>query len=224
MDVVRGRLRRPPVVALSGVDLTVAQGELCGLAGPNGAGKSTLLRAIAGLLLPGEGEVRVCGKPPRQPAVAYAVSGDRSHFWRLSGRENLHFFASLHGMSGPARTDRVREVLAVVELGSAADRPVREYSTGMRQRLSLARGLLGRPQVLLLDEPTRGLDPRSTERIRTFVADELVGRQGVTVLLATHDASEMRELCPRVVLLAEGRVRADGPFEDVQPAFDEVFG
>ena len=209
VDVVRGRFTRPPVTALHDVVLIVQPGELLGLAGPNGAGKSTLLRLVGGLLLPETGTVRVFGAPPSQPTVGFTVSGDRSHLWRLSGLENLRFFAALHGLAGAARDERIARVLTIVELDSAAaERPVREYSTGMRQRLSLARGLLGEPRVLLLDEPTRGLDPAGAERFGAFVRDELVGAQGLTVLLATHSDRVMRELCTRVVTLEAGRLSA----------------
>ena len=214
--LLRGRPRAADVVALSGLDLKVRQGELVGLAGPHGAGKSTLLRLIAGLLLPDSGEVRTSG------AVGYAVAEERSHFWRLSGRENLRFFASLHGLIGSQRDARVAEALGVLELEDAADRIVREYSTGMRQRLAIARGLLGAPQVLLLDEPTRSLDPRSAGRLRRFVKDELCGRRGSTVLYATHQIDELRDFCPRVVLLDRGRVAGDGAWASLGAAIAEV--
>ncbi len=210
VDILRGRFSRPPVIALQDVNLQVAQGELLGLAGPNGAGKSTLLRLVAGLLLPETGEVRVLGQVPCQPTVGYTVSGDRSHLWRLSGRENLRFFAALHGLRGTERQRRIDTVLGIVELDAAvAERPVREYSTGMRQRLSLARGLLGDPRVILLDEPTRGLDPAGAERFGAFIRDELVIQRGLTVLLATHSSRVMSELCTRVVHLEAGRLRPE---------------
>ena len=229
-DLLRGRLRRPPVQALRGVDLTVRPGELVGLAGPNGAGKSTLLRAIGGLLLPDVGQVHVFGRATSTHGVAlrrdvgYAVADERSYFWRLTGRQNLAFFAALHGLGSEEARDRVDAALEVVDLVGPADRAVREYSTGMRQRLGLARSLLGDPRVLLLDEPTRGLDPRSAGRIRRFVCDELVGKRGMAVLYATHQIDEMRVLCPRLVLLAEGRVVGDGPFADLGDALSAVFG
>ncbi|MFT5432031.1 MAG: ABC-2 type transport system ATP-binding protein, partial [Myxococcota bacterium] len=220
-DILRGRFTRPPIAALSGIDLRVKRGELVGLAGPNGAGKSTLLRSVAGLLLPDQGSVHVCGRTSARDdlayrrSVGYAVGEERSHFWRLSGRDNLRFFAALHGLTGSAQAERIDEVLGIVQLHDEADRPVREFSTGMRQRLSLARGLLGRPDVILLDEPTRGLDPGNAARVRRFVLDDIIGRRGLTVLYATHNVSEMKELCPRVALISKGRIVADGPFDEV---------
>jgi len=228
-DIVRGRLRRDEVTALRGVSLSVGAGELVGLAGPNGAGKSTLLRAIGGLLVPNEGTVHVFGQQlatdegAYKKAVGYALGDERSHFWRLTGIENLRFFAALHGYHGAENRDRIDHVIDVVDLSDVAGRPVREYSTGMRQRLSIARGLLGEPRVLLLDEPTRGLDPSASRRIRDFVANELVTNRGVTVVYATHQVDEMRDFCPRMLLLSAGTLVADGPFESMQSAFAEVF-
>lgn len=229
-DIIKGRFQRAETVALASVNLDVTPGELVGLAGPNGAGKSTLLRSIAGLLLPSEGSVHVHGMNSLRDdhdfkrTVGYALGDERSHFWRLTGRQNLDFYAALHGLVGAARADRVAWACDVVDLATVADKAVRTYSTGMRQRLSLARGLLGDPRVLLLDEPTRGLDPRNANRIRRFVKDELLERRGITVLYATHNIEEMRDFCPRLVLLDHGRVMGDGPFASVQAAFEEVFG
>ena len=227
-DWIRFRFQRPAVVALANLDLSLEPGVLVGLAGPNGAGKSTLLRSIAGLLTPDEGLVEVCGRAVGTTGsvadiVGYALSDERSHFWRLTGQENLRFFAALHGLKGQARDDRIADVSKVVDLEKAMVRPVREYSTGMRQRLSLARALLGQPDVLLLDEPTRGLDPGNAQRFRAFVGDELVGRLGKTVLYATHQVDEMQHFCPRVVLMQAGRIVADGPFGEQAEAFEAVF-
>ena len=229
-DLLRGRFSRPAVTALGGVDLTVESGELVGLAGPNGAGKSTLLRSIAGLLLPDTGSVATFGRPSTEGSteykrlVGYTVADERSHFWRLSGRENLRFFAALHGYAGSARAQKVDEIAQAIGLTADADRAVREYSTGMRQRLALGRSLLGDPKLLLLDEPTRGLDPGHAERFRAMVVDELMGQRGMTVLYATHSVVEMRDFCPRVVLMGAGKIVEDGGFSQIQPHFDHVFG
>jgi len=227
-DWIRWRFERDEVIALDGVDLAIEPGQLVGLAGPNGAGKSTLLRTIAGLLTPNSGIAEVSGQavvggPSMATVVGYAISDERSHFWRLSGQENLRFFATLHDFQGSARDERIAEVARIVDLEEPLKRPVREYSTGMRQRLSLARALLGDPQVLLLDEPTRGLDPGGADRFRDFVSEALVARMGKTVLYATHQVDEMKHFCPRVILLNKGRVVADGPFDLLGDTFDSVF-
>lgn len=227
-QILRGQLRRPEVDAVSEVSFTVEKGELVGLAGPNGAGKSTLLRVISGLLEPTSGSVKAFGVCPNdglpyRETVGFALGGDRSHFWRLSARENLAFFTALHGQSGSEAVHSIERVLGIVHLGEDADRPVREYSTGMRQRLSVARGLLGQPKLLLMDEPTSGLDPRSARRLREFVRDELVAEQQVTVLFATHQVQEMKEFCPRLLLMNDGKLVGDGSFDELADTFEEVF-
>ena len=156
--------------------------------------------------------------------MGYAVSGERSHFWRLTGLENLAFFGSLHGLNRKDAIERANELIALVGLAHAAHRAVREYSTGMTQRLSLARGLLGSPTFLLLDEPTRGLDPGSATKLRRFVSEELVGSRGISVLWATHDLEEMRTFCSSLVVLQNGRIAAQGEFDVVKDALSDVFG
>jgi ABC-2 type transport system ATP-binding protein len=211
-QILRGRWRGEAVRALDGVALDVAEGEIVGLCGPNGAGKSTLLRILAGLVLPTSGVVTVCGLDARQGSVAqrqrvsYVVSDERSFSWRLSGRQNLEFFAALHG---PGRDrERVGRIIEQVGMTECADRPFREYSTGMRQRFVLARGLLSDPRVLLLDEPTRGLDPAASAGLRAFIRDEVVKAHGRTVLVATHDLGLVKAFCDRVVVIDRGRVTA----------------
>jgi len=181
--------------------------------GPNGAGKSTLLRILAGLIEPSSGVARVEG------SVAFVVADERSFSWRLSGRHNLDFFASLHGFVGADARRRVCDALARAQLTDDADRPYREYSTGMRQRLALARGLLADADVFLLDEPTRGVDPEAAHVLRRFIRDELVGRAGRTVLLATHDLHEARELAARVAVLREGRIDRLAAPEEIASVF-----
>jgi ABC-2 type transport system ATP-binding protein len=211
--LLRGRLYGPPVRALDAVALEVAAGEIVGLIGENGAGKSTLLRILAGLLTPTEGDVEIAGLnagtagPRLRREVALLAGEPRSFSLRLSGRANLELYAALHGYDRAAGRVRVDRALDRVGLSAAdAARPVQGYSTGMRQRLSLARGLLGEPRVLLLDEPTAGLDPNAAAALRAFVRDELCARDHLTVLLASHDPGEVRELCQRVGLLKAGRL------------------
>jgi ABC-2 type transport system ATP-binding protein len=207
-DVARLRFRRPVVPALADASFGLDEGELLGLVGPNGAGKSTLLRLAAGLLLPTAGRLTVAGHEPYaadptgRRAVGAVFSDTRSFFWRLSGRENLRFFATLQGLRAD-RERRVAEVLTLVGLSEAADRRFFEYSTGMRQRLSIARALAHRPRLLLLDEVTEGLDRDFVPQLLALL-DRLRADDGVAILYATHHDDELRGRAGRVVRLAAG--------------------
>jgi ABC-2 type transport system ATP-binding protein len=213
-------LRRPFTreerVALAGVSLAVATGECFGFLGPNGAGKSTLFKMLATLVLPTEGSASVCGLDVVDDAegvralIGVVPAEDRSLFWRLSVTENLRLHASLHGLRGAERRERVAWAAEMVQLSDVASLTAGRLSTGMRQRLLLARALVARPAVLLLDEPTRSLDPVAARDFRRFLREEIVGRQRRTVLLATHAAEEAFELCDRIAVLDHGRVAAEG--------------
>jgi ABC-2 type transport system ATP-binding protein len=217
--------RRPlePVTALAGVDLEVERGEVFGLLGPNGAGKTTLLKVLACLVLPTSGRALVNGfsvsdqEGSVKSSLGYVTSDERSFYWRLSGHENLRFFASLYGLQGAGLRRRCDELLDKVELGGeAADEQFMNYSSGMRQRLAIARALLHDPPVLFMDEPTRSLDPLTAARLREFVRDQLVGREGKTILLATHNLSEAEAVCSRVGVLVRGRMRRAGTPGDLR--------
>ncbi len=168
---------------------------------------------ICGLIVPDAGRVEVFGEAvagPRLSRLVGLVHGDeRSFYWRLTARENLDFFTRLYGFDSVRRRALVDRLLDKVGLSDDADRRFGDFSSGMRQRLAIARGLLADPPILLMDEPTRSLDPVSAASLRAFVADELHRRDGKAVLIATHNLREAEMLCDRVVVLAAGRVRAD---------------
>jgi ABC-2 type transport system ATP-binding protein len=212
-----GKLRGAPVVALDGIDVDVARGEAVGLMGANGAGKSTLLRILAGLIVPTAGTVNVCGLDASRGGsalarkVGYVAADERGLSHYLSAREQLAWLASLHGYR---RAEALRVVGALVEqmgMTPYADRPLRELSTGMRRRASLARGLLGAPEVLLLDEPTRGVDPAGSMALHEHLRAAL--RRGCAIVIATHDRDEARSVCARVAVLDEARLLALEPPE-----------
>jgi ABC-2 type transport system ATP-binding protein len=195
------------VRALDGVSLQVAAGEIFGLLGPNGAGKSTLIRILTGRARPTGGEARVLGHavPRELEAVRRSinlVAETPNVYQRATARENLELFCRLYGL--PRK--RADEVLELVRLSDVAGRKVKTFSTGMRQRLQLARAVLNQPRVLFLDEPTRGLDPRSARDLRELVLALAEG--GSTVFLTTHDMHEAEELCGRVAFLVAGRIAA----------------
>ncbi len=205
--------RRERVRALSGVSFTVGAGELVGLLGPNGAGKTTLLKILCGLVLPDRGRAQVFGTPVGVTGLSRVlglVHGDeRSFYWRLTARENLEFFARLHHLPRRLRARQVGELLDKVNLSADADRRFSDFSSGMRQRLAIARALLADPPVLLMDEPTRSLDPVRAGEQREWIKAELHERLGKTILMATHNLREAEVLCDRVVVIVDGAVRAD---------------
>jgi len=213
--ILSGRLRGDSVVALAGVDLDVQAGQVVGLMGPNGAGKSTLLRILVGLVTPTTGSASVDGcdvaSERRRVAerVGYVAGDERGMTPQLSAREHLRFFAALFGLGAQEGRARGERLLADLSLVDAADRPMGQLSTGMRRRIALARGFLGAPRVLILDEPTRGIDPEGAAWLRGHVAR--FAQKGGAVVLATHDLEEARTLCQRVGHMERGLIsRWDG--------------
>jgi ABC-2 type transport system ATP-binding protein len=211
------RLRREPEKrerfrAVDGIDLLVEPGEIFGLLGPNGAGKTTTMKMLATLLIPTSGTIRVLGidplEKPRQvrARLGAMLSGERSLYWKLTGRENLEYFAALYHVPPAETKTRVANVLGEVKLADRADDYVERYSTGMRQRLALARALLPDPPLVVLDEPTVGLDPQASRDLRDRVRE--LKAQGRTVLLTTHYMEEADQLCDRVAIIDHGVIVA----------------
>jgi ABC-2 type transport system ATP-binding protein len=200
-----GRLR-----AVDGIDLDVRAGDIYGFLGANGSGKTTTVRMLLGLVLPTSGEVELLGqRMPRSarrvlPRVGALIEGP-AHYGHLSGRENLALFdAAGPGGSWRTRRRRIDEVLEQVGLAGIGRRPVKAYSLGMRQRLGLAGALLRRPELLVLDEPTNGLDPQGIVEVRDLLLD--LHRAGTTVFLSSHLLAEVEQLCSRVGVLDRGRL------------------
>jgi ABC-2 type transport system ATP-binding protein len=214
--------RREDLTAVDAVTLQIREGELFGLLGPNGAGKTTLIKMLCTLILPSEGHARVCGRDvvaeaaAVKPLIGLVDCQERSFFWRLSGHQNMQFFAALCGLRGAEADGRIAELLDLVGLSDSADRRFMGYSTGMRQRLAVARGLLAQPRVIFMDEPTRSLDPVSARDLRTFIRKTLVERLGRTVVLVTHRLEEAEELCDRVAIMDRGRIVACGPVAEIK--------
>ena len=212
--VVRGLVKRfGSVVALCDVDLEVRAHEIVAILGPNGAGKSTLLRILSTVTLPDGGEVRIgdvdaCAQPRRaRQLLGVSFGEDRAWYWRLTGRQNLEFFAALYGLRPREARERIAALLEVFRLTDVADRRFDGYSSGMKARFSLMRALLPSPCVLLLDEPTRALDPLAASDFRQALR-RLRASEPVAILLTTHDLHEAAELADRIVVLAGGRVVA----------------
>ena len=208
--------QRADHLAVDSVTLRIEPGELFGILGQNGAGKTTLIKMLCTALIPSSGSATIGGydvvrQARRVREQIGLVSGEeRSFYWRLTGRQNLDFFATLYHVPPALARRRIGELLRRVDLAEHADRPFRSYSTGMRQKLAIARGLLREPKVLFMDEPTRSLDPISAQMMRRLIAEYIIGELGCTVILATHSMAEAEELCDRLALIQTGRVITQG--------------
>jgi len=202
------------VPALRGLSFQVQQGEAVALLGPNGAGKSTLLRILATLLVPTRGTARIAGfdcvrsSTDVRRQLGYHAGSDLGFYPRLTGRENLRFFGRLNHLSDSFLRTRIAAAATQFGLVDALDRQVRTLSGGTIQRLSLLRALLHKPKVLLLDEPTRSLDALAAADFRRFLKTEILGRQGTSLLFASHTLPEIEYLADRVAVLEEGRLVA----------------
>jgi len=211
---VSGWLTRRKKEALTDVNLSVPEGVFWGLLGPNGAGKTTLLSIISNLLIPEQGEVRVLGKDLRKNATDICSrinlsSGHANFLWSLNVRENLEYYAMLYGLSGKKRRQRVEDLMDLFELSEFARVRFDELSTGTKQKLSLAKSLVNDPALLLLDEPTVGLDPDVAHRIREAI-QRLHREKGTTILMTTHNMKEAETLCDRIAFIKDGTIKALG--------------
>ncbi len=214
------------LLAVDSVDLHIPKGELFGLLGPNGAGKTTLIKMLCTLIQPSSGTALVNGYALQQDiaikaSIGLVTSDERSFYWRLTGRQNLEFFARLHDIPIADIPERVGECLDQLRLGDFADQRFMTYATGIRQRLSIARSLLNHPEILFLDEPTKGLDPEASEYLHNLIRTSLVGGQGMTVLLTTHELNEAQELCDRIAVMNRGCIRACGTISELRNELGE---
>jgi len=198
--------------AVNGVRFQIEPGEVFGLLGPNGAGKTTTIRMLCTLLEPSGGTARVNGfdiikqsNPVRQ-SLGTVLAGERSIYWKLTARENLEYFAALYHIPPDVARRRIAELLERMELSARADDLVEKYSTGMKQRVAIAKALLARPPIILLDEPTLGLDPQAARRVRELVTE--LKAEGHTILLTTHYMEEADQLSDRIGIIDQGRIIA----------------
>jgi ABC-2 type transport system ATP-binding protein len=215
LSVREARKRFGEVVALDGASLSVAPGELLALLGPNGAGKTTLVRSVAGRVRLDGGAVEMLGRPldGASRAALGVVPQEIAVYPLLSARENLEVFGRLHGLSGPQLREAVAWALDWTALDARAREPVKRFSGGMRRRLNIACGVLHRPPVVLLDEPTVGVDPQSRERIYEMLA--ALRSAGAALLLTTHHLEEAEARCDRIVIIDHGRTVAAGTLAEL---------
>lgn len=216
LDAMRRSGNREILTTLDKVNIKVQEGEVFGLLGPNGAGKSTLIKILCTLILPSEGEAYINGYDVvkdgqmARESLGFVTTDERSFYWRLSGRQNLQFFATLYNLPQSAVRSRTEELLDVVRLKHRADEPFYSYSAGMKQQMAIARGLLNDPAVLFMDEPTRSLDPGAASNLRKFIKEKIVAEKGKTIFISTHQLDEAEELCDKVAILDEGKIKANG--------------
>ena len=204
------------VVAVKDLSLRIEPGEVYGLLGPNGSGKSTTLKIILGLVSPTRGRTEIFGRDSRLVESREAVGflPENPYFYKyLSGAETLRFFGRLCGMTGPTLKSRVDELLDLVGLNKARDRRLGTYSKGMLQRIGLAQALIHDPRLVVLDEPTAGVDPAGSREIRDLIMD--LKRRGITVLLSSHLLAQAQEICDRIGILADGVLVREGRLQEL---------
>ena len=227
VQLIRHPFSRPRTMVIRGISLDVREGELFGILGLNGAGKTTLLKMLATLIVPDAGKAEVGGHDITgegqavREIAAMVTAEERSLNWRLSGLENMRLFAGLYRMSRSEAATRIGDALAAVGLSDSGNKLVGSYSSGMRQRLILARALLAYPRVLLMYEPTRSLDPIAAHEFRRMLRDDIVDHDGSTVILATHNAEEAFTYCDRVAVIHQGRVAALGSGRELATRFGQ---
>jgi ABC-2 type transport system ATP-binding protein len=198
--------------AVNGVSLKIEQGEIFGLLGPNGAGKTTTIRMLCTLLEPTSGTACVNGYDILKQAnmvrqsLGIVMAGERSIYWKLTGRENLEYFAALYHVPPQIAKKRIAELLEKMELTGRADELVEKYSSGMKQRIAISKALLAQPPILLLDEPTLGLDPQAARKLREIIKE--LKQEGHTVLLTTHYMEEADQLSDRIGIIDQGKIIA----------------
>jgi ABC-2 type transport system ATP-binding protein len=221
--------KRKPVMAVNDVSLRIARGEIYGILGANGSGKSTLIRLVSTLLTPDAGTVEVFGHDVQREEMAVKrvinrVSVDAAFFKKLSPHENLSYAARLYGMD--ARVAKQEAIRILERLGISEKRlgrPLEQMSRGMQQKVAIARALLTSPTLLLLDEPTTGLDPRSKLDVQTFI-EEMRDTHDATIVLTTHDLDEAERLCDRIALLNDGRIVAEDTPEGLKAMVADRYG
>lgn len=210
------------IPALSHLNLEVSQGECFALLGPNGAGKTTLIKILSTLIWPDEGEVKIAGYDLKEQQglikskIGLVTSEERSFYWRLSGRENLQFFARFSNLSPALAGVRIKELAELFGIAQQLDNRFAGYSAGTKQKMAILRSLLHQPQVLLIDEPTKSLDPSGARNLRTFIKEELVLKQKKTVFFTTHQTEEAEMIAQRIAIMDKGSIEALGTLEQLR--------
>ena len=206
------------IEAVKGISFEVHDGEITGLLGPNGAGKTTTLRMLYSLLPPDKGEIRIDGLDPTRDAMAIkrtlgVVPDSRGLYTRMSAHENIAYYGELHGMSRGDIKQRIKELVDTLDMSDFIDRRTEGFSQGQRVKVAIARAMIHKPQTVLLDEPSNGLDVMSTRALRRYILD--LKNAGQSVILSTHIMQEVAALCDRIVIIANGQIAADGTADEL---------
>ncbi len=221
--IFRDFWNRPKAHAVNGIDFQVRQGQIFGLLGPNGSGKSTTVKMILGLLYPTRGVLKVFGKDPQDVEIKSRIGylPEETYLYRyLTATETLDFYGSLFGMDATMRKERSEQLLNMVGLAHAFNRPVGEFSKGMARRIGLAQALINDPDLVILDEPTSGLDPIGCREVKDVI--RLLASRGKTVILCSHLLADVQDLCDDVMVLYGGKVRANGALSDILQLDDKT--
>lgn len=215
--------KRQPLRAVDDISIRIMPGEVYGLIGPNGSGKSTTMKALLGLVAPNAGHCKIFGKDSLKVDSRNEVGflPENPYFYKhLSGQETLEFYGKLCGIKGAELRDRVKELLELVDLSGASQRRIGGYSKGMLQRIGLAQALIQRPRLLILDEPTAGVDPIGSREIRDLILK--LREQGITVFLCSHLLEQVQEVCDQVGIIFRGKMIKEGSLEDLIAIEDQT--
>ena len=214
--IFRDFWHRPKAKAVNGIDFTVHRGQVFGLLGPNGSGKSTTVKMLLGLLYPSRGKLEVLGESPRKVDTKRRIGylPEETYLYRyLTAAESLDFFGALFNLPPPEREKRTEQLLEMVGLTSARNRPVGEFSKGMARRIGLAQALINDPELVILDEPTSGLDPIGCREVKDVI--KILAERGKTILLCSHLLADVEDVCDEVLVLYGGKVRASGALKQM---------
>jgi ABC-2 type transport system ATP-binding protein len=211
-----GEIQKTIKVALNGLNLEVRAGEIFGFLGPNGAGKTTTMNVLLGFVQPTSGSASLFGIDVRQPIARQRIGylPELTYYYKfLTAEELLRFYAKVFGLSRSETDQRIEKLIALVELGHAAKRPIKTYSKGMQQRVGLAQALINNPDLLILDEPTSGLDPLGRMKVREII--QRLKNEGKTVFFSSHEMGEVETVCDRVAILHQGELKTEGRVSDL---------
>ena len=211
-------------VVLKDINLNIKCGQIFAIVGPNGAGKTTLIKTMCSLLIPDKGEINYFGydstdnKINIKSMINLVSSEERSMYWRLTGRQNLKFFSSLYGLSKEESNIKIEQLVKMFHLSDHIDKRLNEYSTGLKQRLALAKSLLNNPEILFLDEPTRGLDPESSIEIKDMILNTLVKKEKRTIIYTTQLLNELLDFADIIAIINKGEIMGCGTLNDLKKA------